>query len=118
MLLAAVFTSCGIGGHALLSAQPVAGTDVGAGRVPFLSRDGGTLFFNDAGPNKDIYHAAFVDGLTFQFLGALSSINTLAVDGTPTMDAASTFYYISTAGPRSTSTDTVQRLPESLPATW
>lgn len=64
---------------------------------PFISRDGAYLFFNDFGPDKDIFYATYVDDTTFQFMGAITSINTSAVDGVPTMDTASTFYYVSVA---------------------
>lgn len=66
---------------------------------PFISRDGGTLFFNDAGgiTEKDIFYANFVDSTTFAFQGPISEINTPAVDGVPTMDDAGQFYYVSTA---------------------
>jgi hypothetical protein len=65
---------------------------------PFLSRDGHYLFFNNAGgpTSKDLFYATSVDETTFEFEGALSAINTAAVDGVPTMDDADTFYYVST----------------------
>ncbi len=66
---------------------------------PFISRDGSTLFFNDAGggaTDKDIHYAIFVDATTFAYQGPLSAINTAAVDGVPTMDDAGNFYYVST----------------------
>lgn len=66
---------------------------------PFISRDGTYLFFNNAGglTDKDLFYATFVDDTTFQFQGAITDINTAAVDGAPTMDDANTFYYVSTA---------------------
>jgi len=66
----------------------------------FISCDGTYLFFNNnaGGPtNKDLFWATFVDDTTFQFQGAITAINTLAVDGVPTMDATNKFYYVSTA---------------------
>lgn len=65
---------------------------------PFISRDGGTLFFNDAGgvTEKDIFYATFVDQTTFAYQGPISAINTAAVDGVPTMDDDSKFYFVST----------------------
>ena len=66
---------------------------------PFISRDGTYLFFNNAGgpTDKDLFYATFVDDTTFQFQGAITDINTAAVDGAPTMDDTNTFYYVSTA---------------------
>ncbi len=63
---------------------------------PFISRDGAYLFFNNSG-RKNIFFARFVDARTFQYAGALSSINTSAVEGAPSMDAANKFYYVSTS---------------------
>lgn len=63
---------------------------------PFVSRNGTYLFFNDN--VKDIHYATFVNPTTFNYVGPITAINTIAVDGTPTMDnVASKFYYISTA---------------------
>lgn len=64
---------------------------------PFVSRDGTYLFFNNDGADKDIFYAAFVNPATVQFLGSIASINTSAVEGTPTLDVAGRFFYISTA---------------------
>jgi hypothetical protein len=64
---------------------------------PFISRDGAYLFFNDNGSNKNIYYATSVNATTFQYAGAITAINTAAVEGTPTMDVNNKFYYISTA---------------------
>jgi len=65
---------------------------------PYFSRDGVYLFFNDSGNTKDIYYAAYVDDLTFQFQGAITAINTIgAVEGAPTMDDSNNFYYVGTA---------------------
>lgn len=64
---------------------------------PFISRDGAYMFFNDRGPARDIYYATFINETTLQYQGDIASINTAAVDGVPTMDAANKFYYVSTA---------------------
>ncbi len=64
---------------------------------PFISRDGSTLFFNNNGPNKDLYYASFVNLTTFQYEGALPSVNTSAVEGAPSMDSAGNFYFVTTA---------------------
>jgi hypothetical protein len=68
---------------------------------PFIGRDGDFLFFNSNGggpTDKDLFYATFVDGATFQYQGAIDDINTAAVDGAPSLDAADTFYYVSTDG--------------------
>ncbi len=64
---------------------------------PFFSRDGRFMFFNDMGDNKDIFYASY-DAPTdvFTFEGAISVINTPAVEGVPTLDNNGRFYYIST----------------------
>jgi hypothetical protein len=64
---------------------------------PFVSRDGTYLFFNDFVPNKDLFYATFVDETTFEFQGAVSALNTPAVEGAPTMDAANRFYWVGTS---------------------
>jgi hypothetical protein len=64
---------------------------------PFISRDGAFLFFNDNGNSKDIFYATYVNATTFQYVGPVTAINTTAVEGTPTLDVANNFYYISTA---------------------
>jgi len=65
---------------------------------PFISRDGQYLFFNSntgGATDKDIYYATRVDDTTFQNQGPITAINSTAVDGTPTEDAAKNFYYVS-----------------------
>jgi len=64
---------------------------------PFVSRDGVYLFFNNNGANKDIFYSAFINATSVQFQGAIASINTAAVEGTPTTDTASRFFYVTTA---------------------
>lgn len=64
---------------------------------PFISRDGAYLFFNDNGASKNIHYATYVNATTFQYVGAITAINTSAVEGTPTLDVNNKFYYISTA---------------------
>lgn len=66
---------------------------------PFLSRSGQTLFFNnrnDPSVNTDLHLAARVDSLTFTYLGRLTSANSAALDGVPTLDTTGTFYFVST----------------------
>lgn len=71
----------------------------GSAMEPFISRDGAYLFFNNFGgpTGKDLFYATFIDETTYQFQGAITAINTAAVDGVPTMDTAYTFYYVTTA---------------------
>lgn len=64
---------------------------------PFVSHDGVYLFFNNNGANKDIFYSAFINATSVQYQGAIASINTAAVEGTPTTDTASRFYYVTTA---------------------
>lgn len=64
---------------------------------PFASRDGTYLFFNTEGPDKNIHFATFIDATHLQYSGELSSINTPAVEGTPTMDLSNRFFFVSTA---------------------
>jgi hypothetical protein len=64
---------------------------------PFVSRDGTYLFFNNNGADKDIFYAAFVNPTSAQFQGPIASINTAAVEGTPTLDATGRFLFVTTA---------------------
>ena len=64
---------------------------------PFVSRDGVYLFFNNNGADKDIFYGAFINATSVQYQGPIASINTAAVEGTPTTDAASRFFYVTTA---------------------
>lgn len=64
---------------------------------PFVSRDGVYLFFNNNGSNKDIFYGAFINATSVQYQGPIASINTAAIEGTPTTDTASRFYYVTTA---------------------
>jgi hypothetical protein len=67
---------------------------------PFISRDGAYLFFNNNGggaTDKDLFYATYVTDTTFQFQSAIAAVNSVTVDGTPTMDDANTFYYVSLA---------------------
>lgn len=66
---------------------------------PFISRTSGTayLFFNDTLNGKDLYCATFSNVTTVQTPTPISSINSPAVDGVPTMDDGNDFYYVSLA---------------------
>ncbi len=111
LLLVLVLTSCS-GGNASLIDSTMMNESVfdwperiailgynGNAIEPFISRDGAYLFFNNAGgpTGKDLFYATSIDETTYQFEGAITSINTPAVDGVPTMDDAHTFYYVTTA---------------------
>lgn len=66
---------------------------------PFLTRDGKYLFFNNLNEpnvNTNLYWAERVDDLTFQFKGEIGGVNTPALEGVPSMDRDSNFYFIST----------------------
>ncbi len=64
---------------------------------PFISRNGVTLFFNDTLNNKDLYYATFDTATTVQAPVKIPIINSEQVDGVPTMDDNSKFYYVSLA---------------------
>jgi hypothetical protein len=64
---------------------------------PFISRDGMYLFFNSGAPDKNLHWATRMTDTQFQYQGAFDTVNTPAVEGTPTMDVANNFYFVSTA---------------------
>ena len=66
----------------------------------FISRDGKFLFFNSdetdtRKTDKNIYYAKRIDDTNFKFMGEVKGINSAEVDGVPTMDNNSNFYYVS-----------------------
>lgn len=66
---------------------------------PFLTRDGTYLFFNNSNsPSVDtnLHIARKIDEVTFDYLGQLDGSNSDALDGVPTMDSQSNFYFVST----------------------
>ena len=65
---------------------------------PFISKDGKYLFFNNLqGVNeKELYYAERIDNITFEFKGEIQGVNSITVDGNPTMDEQNNFYFIST----------------------
>ena len=66
---------------------------------PFLSRDGGRLFFNNlnsAPENTNLHWATKVNDSTFQYQGEIAGVNTPDLEGVPTLDAANTLYFVST----------------------
>ena len=77
---------------------------------PYISKDNRYLFFNNhQGTNgKDLYYAERVNDTVFEFKGEVQGVNTITVDGNPTMDAQNNFYFISTRD-LETSTKTIFR---------
>lgn len=66
---------------------------------PFLSRDGGRLFFNNlnsAPENTNLHWATKVNDSTFQYQGEIAGVNTPDLEGVPTLDAANNLYFVST----------------------
>ena len=65
---------------------------------PFLTRDGGYLFFNDSNsaPVTKLYWATRIDDVTFQFQGEIGGVNSGALDAVPSMDSNNNFYFVST----------------------
>ncbi len=65
---------------------------------PFLSRDGGILFFNNLNSlpeNTNLHWSTKVNDTTFQYQGELNGVNTVYLEGVPTMDAQGNFYFVS-----------------------
>ncbi len=65
---------------------------------PFLSRDGGRLFFNNlnsAPENTNLHWATKVNDSTFQYQGEIAGVNTPELEGVPTLDAADNLYFVS-----------------------
>jgi hypothetical protein len=70
----------------------------GEAMEPFLSRDGGFLFFNtrnDPGVDTDIHVARQLDDLTFVHLGVVAGTKSSDLDGVPTMARDGSFCFIS-----------------------
>lgn len=66
---------------------------------PFLSRDGNTLLFNNlnaAPENTNLHWATKIDDTTFQYKGEIAGVNTLDLEGVPTLDNAGNLYFVST----------------------
>jgi len=67
----------------------------------FISGDGQYLFFNNETgetpkTKKDIYYAERIDDINFKFMGQIRGLNSVEVDGVPTMEKNGNFYFIST----------------------
>lgn len=67
---------------------------------PFLSRDGRYLFFNnlnDPAVNTNIFYAVRINDTLFDFRGEVQGVNSPVLDGVPSMDKDSNFYFVSVA---------------------
>ena len=65
---------------------------------PFLSRDGGRLFFNNlnsAPENTNLHWAKKVNDSAFQYQGEIVGVNTPELEGVPTLNAANNLYFVS-----------------------
>ena len=81
--------------------QPVKVEMIGySGNVmePFLSRDGTTLLFNNlnaAPENTNLHWATKINDTTFQYKGEIAGVNTIDLEGVPTLDNAGNLYFVS-----------------------
>jgi hypothetical protein len=64
---------------------------------PFISRDGSILMFNNynGAPNTNIHWARLVNESTFEYQGEISGLNSLSLDGVPSMDQHQNLYFVS-----------------------
>ena len=66
---------------------------------PFISRDGSLLFFNNLNnksENTNLHWAQKVNDSTFKYQGEISGVNTIDLEGVPTLDNSGNFYFVST----------------------
>ena len=66
---------------------------------PFVTPDGRDLLFNNSNdPQVDtnLHFAERVDALHFNYRGELQGVNTLALEGVPTLDRDGHIYFVST----------------------
>jgi hypothetical protein len=64
---------------------------------PFITRDGKYLFFNNLNEpqvNTNLHWAERVDALHFKYRGEIRGVNTLALEGVPSMDRQGNFYFV------------------------
>ncbi len=65
---------------------------------PFLSRDGNTLLFNNLNSlpeNTNLHWATKINDTTFQYQGEIAGVNTIDLEGVPTLDNAGNLYFVS-----------------------
>jgi len=65
---------------------------------PFVSRDGTTLLFNNlnaAPENTNLHWATKINDTTFQYKGEIAGVNTIDLEGVPTLDNAGNLYFVS-----------------------
>jgi hypothetical protein len=66
---------------------------------PFVSRDGTILLFNNlnaAPENTNLHWATKINDTTFQYKGEIAGVNTIDLEGVPTLDGAGNLYFVST----------------------
>ncbi len=66
---------------------------------PFVTRDGRYLLFNnsnDPSVDTNLHYAERLDDLTFEYRGEIAGVNTPVLEGVPTLDVDSNFYFVST----------------------
>lgn len=65
---------------------------------PFLSRDGNTLLFNNlnaAPENTNLHWATKINDTAFQYKGEVTGVNTIDLEGVPTVDNTGNLYFVS-----------------------
>ena len=66
---------------------------------PFLDRKGSILFFNNANEaavNTNLHWSTKINDTVFQYQGEIRGVNTLDLEGVPTMDTLGNFYFVFT----------------------
>ena len=66
---------------------------------PFISRDGSILLFNNlnaAPENTNLHWATRINDSSFEYKGEVAGVNTVDLEGVPTLDNAGNLYFVST----------------------
>lgn len=66
---------------------------------PFLSRDGTMLLFNNlnsAPENTNLHWATRINDSSFEYKGEITGVNTIDLEGVPSLDEAGNLYFVST----------------------
>jgi hypothetical protein len=66
---------------------------------PFVSRDGSILLFNNLNAvpeNTNLHWAIKINDTTFQYKGEIAGVNTIDLEGVPTLDNTANLYFVST----------------------